>query len=95
MTTLIGAGDSVERSTPYHAWRPVFVALFGLERVAGDPDARRTHMLAQLPAEPAVLRAAPLLSAVLPLDWPDNEFTAPMAGKVRADQPATLLVATL
>jgi class 3 adenylate cyclase/predicted ATPase len=94
VTTLTGAGDSVERSTPYRAWRPVFVALFGLDRVTDDPDARRTHILAQLPAESAVLRAAPLLSAVLPFEWPDNEFTAPMVGKVRADH-LNALIATL
>jgi class 3 adenylate cyclase/predicted ATPase len=95
VTPLIGAGDSVERSTPYRAWRPVFVALFGLERVGHDPDARRLHILEQLPEEPAVLRAAPLLSAVLPFDWPDNEFTAPMAGKVRADALNTLITTLL
>jgi class 3 adenylate cyclase len=30
---LLGAGDSIERSTPYHAWRPIVNRLLGLEPV--------------------------------------------------------------
>jgi len=42
---LIGTGDAIEKSTPYHAWRPVFSQLFNLESVT-DPAARRARMQA-------------------------------------------------
>lgn len=31
ITVLVGAGDAIEKSTPYHAWRPVFSQLFNLD----------------------------------------------------------------
>src|SRR5207253_1283014 len=43
---LIGAADSVERSTSYHGWRTVFTDLLGLDNVT-DPQERRERVLAQ------------------------------------------------
>ena len=40
ITVLAGAGDAVEKSTPYFAWRPVVARLLGVEGLE-DPDERR------------------------------------------------------
>lgn len=99
ITTLAGAGDAIEKSTPYHAWRPVFRQLFGLETFSGDSEALLAHVLAWLRVEcgpdSELLRLVPLLDVILPLDLPDNEITAQMTGKVRADNTRQLLVELL
>ncbi|MCB0196360.1 MAG: AAA family ATPase, partial [Anaerolineae bacterium] len=46
---LIGAGNAIERTTPYHAWRPVFKQLFNLDS-ALDPQVKRRQVLARLEA---------------------------------------------
>ncbi len=98
---LLGAGNAIERSAAYHAWRPVFGQLFHLTALAEDPtvDSRhvwRKHVLAQLAEiDPDLLRLAPLLDAVLPIDLPDNDLTAQMSGDVRANNTHDLLVSLL
>ena len=94
VTILLGAGDSIERSTPYHAWRPVFLALFGEDHLA-DPVARDARIAEWLADDPEALALAPLLNAVLPLDLPENDRTAPMAGQVRLDNTNDLLLRLL
>jgi class 3 adenylate cyclase len=91
---LTGAGDAIEKTTPYHAWRPIFAELMGL---AGgeDVEQRRTRVLAHVQIDPALARLAPLLNSVLPLDLPDNELTAQLTGEVRADNTRQLLVQLL
>jgi len=91
---LVGAGDSIEKSTPYQAWRSVFNQLFGLDTFP-NPKAKHAHVLAELQQEPELLRLAPLLDAVLPLDIPDNEITSQMVGQVRAENIHEILVRLL
>ena len=91
---LLGAGDSIEKSTPYQAWRSVFNQLFGLDTFP-NPKAKLAHVLAELQHEPKLLQLAPLLDAVLPLDVPDNEITSQMVGQVRADNTHEVLVSLL
>jgi len=95
MRCLAGAGDAIERATPYHAWRPVFSQLFALDQHADDAEARRAAVLARLADWPELLPLAPLLNAILPLDLPESPLTAPMAGQVRADNTVTLLTRLL
>ena len=92
--SLSGAGDAIEQSTPYHAWRPIFTQLIGL---GGEEDIgeRRRRVLAHVQAEPALARLAPLLDSVLPLELPDSELTAQLTGEVRADNTRQLLVRLL
>lgn len=92
---LAGAADSIESSTPYFAWRRVFVDLFGLESLPSDPAVRQSHILRLLPPDPNVKQIAPLLGVVLPFDWPDNDFTAQLVGKERADFTHRLLIGLL
>jgi class 3 adenylate cyclase/tetratricopeptide (TPR) repeat protein len=110
---LIGAGNAIDKSTPYHGWRPIFKQLFKLDALPDDPTTRRTHVLSQLtqvvsgPPSPVSdatspanengqaetwTRLAPLLDVVLPLDWPENELTEQMTGKVRADNTHRLVL---
>lgn len=92
---LAGAGDAIERATPYHAWRPVFSQLFALDQHADDAEGRRAAVLARLAGRPELLPLAPLLNAILPLDLPESPLTAPMAGQVRADNTVALLTRLL
>ncbi len=94
VTVLLGAGDAVEKTTPYHAWRPVFARLMGVDGLT-DPQARREQVLRVLQTEPSLLRLAPLLNGVLPLDIPDDELTAQMTGQIRADNTHELLLGLL
>ena len=92
VTTFSGAGDAIDKSMPYHAWRSVFSRCLGLDALPDDVDVRREHMLAALESDPEAQRVAPLLNAVLPFDLPDNDLTAQMIGQVRADNTYALLI---
>jgi class 3 adenylate cyclase/tetratricopeptide (TPR) repeat protein len=94
VTTLVGAGDGVERTTPYYAWRSIFARLLGVDAL-NEVAARRERALGTLRDEPALLRLAPLLNAVLPLDLPDDPLTAQMTGQIRADNTRELLLGLL
>ena len=91
---LLGAGDAIEQATPYYAWRLVFSQLFELDTLP-DFAARRAHVLRHLAAHADVLRLAPLLNDIVPLDLPNNEWTTHMSGQVRADNLRTLVVTLL
>ncbi|MEK7277701.1 MAG: adenylate/guanylate cyclase domain-containing protein, partial [Chloroflexota bacterium] len=93
--TLSGAGDAIERSTLYYAWRPIFTQLYNIE-AAADPQARRDQIRELLPSEAALLQLAPLLNDVLPsLDFTESTVTKEMSGQVRADNTRELLVGSL
>ncbi len=89
---LQGAGDAVESSSAYHAWQTVFRTLFRIDPLA---NAQALRITTALQPQPDLLQLAPLLSAVLPLSFPDNEVTTQMTGKVRAENTQKLLVQLL
>jgi class 3 adenylate cyclase/tetratricopeptide (TPR) repeat protein len=96
----LGAGDAIEKFTPYYAWRPIFMQLLGLET---NTDQRRQQLLALLESSldapttgtdhPEAI--ASLLNVVLDVDFPDTELTRQMEGTVRADNIRTLLLGLL
>jgi class 3 adenylate cyclase/tetratricopeptide (TPR) repeat protein len=90
LTCFASAGDAIERSTPYHAWRPVFSQVFGLDGLV-TLEERRARVLSMLHSQSEFLRA-PLLNSVLPVDLPENEITAQMTGEVHADNTHELLL---
>lgn len=90
--SLVGVGDAIEHSTPYHAWRPIFTRLFELDTLPNDLALRRRHVLERMWVDPQLARLAPLINTVLPLDIPENEITAHMAGQVRAENIRRLLI---
>ncbi|HET9907383.1 MAG TPA: AAA family ATPase [Anaerolineales bacterium] len=88
---LNGAGDAIERTTPYHAWRPIFNRILDIDTITGggelteeDKGAIQDQVLATLNSIDAdLVRYAPLLSVVLPIPLPDNELTSAMSGEIR------------
>lgn len=100
---LMGAGDSIDKSTPYHAWKPVFGRVFGIEEILEQPQLLEEHRqiirekvtdkLEQV--DPDLARYAPLVSVVLPTDIPENEFTSAMTGETRGGNIRELLVRLL
>lgn len=95
ITSLLGAGDSIEHSTLYFVWRSIFSQLFELTVLPDDAVLRRTIVLEHLAPHPAALRLAPLLNDLLALDLPNNAWTAQMSGQVRADNIRGLCVQLL
>ena len=87
--TLSGGGDAIEQSTPYFGWRPVFEALLDIANRPGWRDELPERL------DPAMQPLLPLLNAVLPLDLPDNELTAQLAGEARQDNTQELLIGLL
>ncbi len=95
IASLIGVGDAVEKSIPYHAWYPIFNQLFNLDHLTDDPETRRKQVLTQLQADPELLNWAPLLNSILSLNLPENEVTGQMSAQVRAENTRNLLLRVL
>jgi class 3 adenylate cyclase/tetratricopeptide (TPR) repeat protein len=87
------AGDSVQRATPYLAWRDVFREVLQLGNVPAN--AWRKHVLEQLFGRSDLFALAPLLNAVLPLDIPATPETALLEGQALAENTQHLLVSLL
>jgi class 3 adenylate cyclase len=94
LTVFVSAGDAIEKSTPYYAWRGIFSQLLDIDLLT-NPAARRQHALDVLSLEENLLPLAPLLNAVLSLDLPENDLTVQMKGEVRATNTHNLLLALL
>src|SRR5262249_17257633 len=97
---LVGAGDAVETSTPYFGWRPILSGLLDLDGITDPaapraPAARRARALEGPGSEPPPPRRAALLKDIRPLELPEDEPVARMAGLVRADQTRELFVRLL
>jgi class 3 adenylate cyclase len=100
---FFGEGDSIEKNNPYFAWQGVFNRLFGIEEFTSKPqlsdeDRISIHQaaLAKLNHIDAELgRYAPLLSLILPISIPENEFTSTMTGEVRGGNIRDLLISLL
>jgi class 3 adenylate cyclase/tetratricopeptide (TPR) repeat protein len=88
--TFVGVGSDIDDSTPYHAWRPIFAGLLGLEAI-NDAGIRKSRLLERLQGDDEAVRLSPLLGPVLSVDLPDNEATAQMTGVVRGDNARDLL----
>ena len=80
---LQAAGDAADRKRSYGAWRPVAEELLSAlgPGLSSDGPALRRALQA---GDPELATLAPLLGAFLPLDLPDNDVTAGLAGEMRA-----------
>jgi class 3 adenylate cyclase/tetratricopeptide (TPR) repeat protein len=87
---LLGAGDAIEQSTAYFAWRPIFERLFD---PAGSGLFDAESVLARL--DPESQWMAPLLNPVLSFNLPENELTEQMRGEARQDATQELMVQLL
>lgn len=92
--SLVGAGDAIARSKPYHAWNGVFSHLWDLSFLP-DLEAKKRQVLDLLEDEPQWLEKAALLNGVLGLDLPDTEVSAGLVGQPRAEATRDLLVQLL
>ncbi len=92
--SLMAAGEPIEKSTPYYAWRSVFSQLLDLNFIT-EPSGRRQQVRDLLSDAPAVWELAPLLNAVLSLDLPETETTKQLTPEVRAVKTRELLVRLL
>ena len=88
---VVGAGDAIEKFTPYFAWRPIFNQLLQLDPLT-DALVHRQYILDLLGARDDLIALAPLLNLVLGLDFPDTPVTQQMQGQVRADNTRSLLL---
>ena len=90
LTAWLGAGDSIQKSTPFFAWREIFTQMLGLQADSSSA-AQAKQALAALP--PAQHLRAPLLKTVLPgLELPENETTQSLSGSARAEATHELLL---
>jgi class 3 adenylate cyclase/tetratricopeptide (TPR) repeat protein len=88
---LNGAGDPIEKTNLYHAWKPIFNRMLDIENVPISMDlteedqiATQNRVITKLrEVDPDLERYAPLLSVVLPIPIPDNELTSVMSGEIR------------
>jgi class 3 adenylate cyclase/tetratricopeptide (TPR) repeat protein len=92
LTCLTGAGDSIERDTAYRTWREIVAAILGADFVR-DAAAVRRRLQQLLPDEQ--MRWLPLLNPMLPLSFPENEYTSPLDADSRARTARDLVVALL
>jgi len=89
---LYGGGDTMERSTPWFGWRSVIASVIGLDDQRLDPEWLEERLRDRFELSPETLRLIPLLSSVLPVVWPDNDWTAQMSGAIRATNVDELLI---
>lgn len=90
-SVLQGTADSVERATPYFAWRAIFRELFA---GCSTADALRQELGRRL-VDPSLVEWAPLLNVVMPVDLPETDITVQLEGEARADRARDLLVRIL
>ena len=89
-----GAADPFNLNTPYLSWREPICGILGVD-VSGSMDEAWSRTQTELADAPELAEKAPLLSAVLPFPFPDNELTVQMHGAVRAENTRSLLLAII
>ena len=97
-----GSGDAIEKSNPYHAWRPIFNKIFEIEDPLEKSEFKtetatiQNNVLAKLTRIDSDLsRYAPLANVILPISIPENEFTSVMSGEIRGGNVRELLTRLL
>lgn len=101
--TFHGEGDSIEKNSPYHAWRAMFHTLLGLDELIAKQElsgADRATIQSRIETrlnevEPDLARYAPLLDVLLPTPMADNELTSAMTGEIRAGNTREVLARLL
>ncbi|MBC7545573.1 MAG: AAA family ATPase, partial [Candidatus Sericytochromatia bacterium] len=93
-TCLAGNADPYDQIVPYRSWRQIIAQLFSLD-MTQTPERQRQTVIARLRPLGDRESLAPLLNAVLPLHFPENDRTQPMSGKLRGEQLRDLLIALL
>ncbi|MDH3432423.1 MAG: AAA family ATPase, partial [Gammaproteobacteria bacterium] len=93
IAALKGGADAIRKDSSFYPWRQVFATLLELEPGSENTEEMTSRLIQSLPKERRQL--APLLSAVLPYEIPDNDVTKRMSEEVRADNTLSLLLEVL
>lgn len=88
---LTVVADSIERQTPYFAWRPALWRALGVDDEA-PPEGRLAQVRATLDTDANLARRGPLLGDLLPVRLDDNTLTRQLEGAPRADNVRALVV---
>ena len=91
LAVLAGAADSIERQTPYRAWRDVVAALLEIDDAASADDGRRSAIEAVSALDATFTDRAPLLNDILGLDLPETRLTANYDPELRKESLAALV----
>jgi class 3 adenylate cyclase/tetratricopeptide (TPR) repeat protein len=92
---LVGIGDAIEQSTPYHAWRSVFDQLFETPVFGAAEDGKSLAERITAVLDPTLHDLLPLLEVVVPLGLPETELTAQLTGEARQDNTQRLMLTLL
>lgn len=95
--TLIAAGDPIEGSTPYHAFRDTLLGVLGLAH-EDDAAARARSLTAHveaLPESAGLSGLSPLLATALGLAMADSPQTRSLEGQLRAERTHELVAAMI
>ena len=92
---LVGAGQAIERETPYRAWRDIFESFFGLQALPNvDSQLVRVRKIMEN-LTPERLEDLPLIEDVLNLGLSDTPAVAAFDPELRKARLFELLVALL
>lgn len=86
--TLWSTADAVDVATPFHIWRGIFLSLLDWDNHPDD-DSRRHAIMSLIGDELDGL--APLVNAVTPPLFEDNELTEHLTGATRANSTREIL----
>eukprot|EP00002_Diphylleia_rotans_P015249 TRINITY_DN2957_c0_g1_i1.p1 TRINITY_DN2957_c0_g1~~TRINITY_DN2957_c0_g1_i1.p1 ORF type:complete len:1213 (+),score=188.06 TRINITY_DN2957_c0_g1_i1:1289-4927(+) len=92
---LVSEGDPFQTDKIYHCWSKIFEQIFDLEGVH-DISSRKNHVDEFFDScMPDRKKFIPLLNVVIPLEYPENDFTATMAAQCRASNTEDFLISIL
>ncbi|MEC9464385.1 MAG: adenylate/guanylate cyclase domain-containing protein, partial [Myxococcota bacterium] len=91
LKSFIGEASSIETSTPYLAWRGLFIQLLGFNE-RGRRQSPKDLVLKMLSTNPEYEKRAPVLNEVLNIRIPENDYSRRLGGKVRAERAQELLI---
>lgn len=96
LAPLVGKGRSIEKETPYHAWRDILSVHFRGESFNHDsPEAQREISNQLCAAAPDLLPYAPLLNDILALELPESEYIRSLTPDERQANLVSLVLALL
>lgn len=91
VNVLLGLAEAIEQNTPYYAWMNIAAKFFHLNELESISE-QKLGFEKLISEDDALLRYAPLLSAILPFTIPDNEHTRNIVGDARAGAMHELLI---
>jgi len=92
---LRGGGDAIEQSVQYHAWRPIFAELFGIDMLVNPTPDDVGRIEDRLSDAPELLSLLPLANQALRISLPDTDATRQLHGTGRANRTNDLLCSML